>query len=161
MPAGSWTPVSGLVSPLELEAVCLQGRGEGHEFGGVVGQRFISCAVRMTDWSEAACLMSWAKTRALANSGRTLTRLLIFSKTIRRHCDPGEKAAGTPTRVWCAAFAVVSAPSSRAEVSALLQAGDEDLPGGVRGLRGLLREIFGDLLGVAAGVRYVATARLT
>jgi len=53
---------------------------------------------------------------------------------------------------------VVSAPPSRAEVSALLQAGDEGLLGGVRSL---LREIFGDLLGVAAGVRYVATARLT
>jgi len=95
---------------------------------------------------------------SLGELGADLDPAAIFSKTIRRHCDPGEKAAGTPTRVWCAAFAVVSAPSSRAEVSALLQAGDEGLLGGVRGL---LREISGDLLGVAAGVRYVATARLT
>jgi len=42
----------------------------------------------------------------------------------------------------------VSAPSSRAEVSALLQAGDEGLLGGVRSL---LREIFGDLSALPRG----------
>jgi len=43
----------------------------------------------------------------------------------------GERAT---RQIWCAAFAVVSAPSSRAEFSALLQAGDEGLLGAVRGL---------------------------
>lgn len=43
-------------------------------------RRFISYTVKITRWCVTAFLMVPAKSIALTNSGRTLTRVLIFSE---------------------------------------------------------------------------------
>lgn len=47
--------------------------------------RFSSCTVKMTVWPGAADLMSRHSVSAASNSGRTLTRVEIFSEKIRVH----------------------------------------------------------------------------
>ncbi|SCK34225.1 hypothetical protein YUYDRAFT_04025 [Streptomyces sp. ScaeMP-e48] len=42
-------------------------------------RRLSSCTVRMTDVSGAASLNWWASASAFSSSGRTLTRVLIYS----------------------------------------------------------------------------------
>ena len=43
-----------------------------------------SCTVRITGWPGAACLISCASVSAFSSSGRTFTRVLIFSENTRR-----------------------------------------------------------------------------
>ena len=46
-------------------------------------RRLSSCTARITGWSGAAVLISWARVSALSSSGRTLMRVLIFSENTR------------------------------------------------------------------------------
>ncbi len=97
-------------------------------------RRFISCTVRITVWSGAASLMSRHNPRARSNSGRTLTRVEIFSEKTRVHpaacsatswlassCRAVEQRA-YPTRIGLPA-GTSAAPASTAGQ------GDQGLPG--------------------------------
>lgn len=63
-------------------------------------RRFISSTVRMTGWSGAAVLTSWARVRAFSQFGADLDPVLIFSENTRVQCAAASASSWLTVPGW-------------------------------------------------------------